>query len=258
MRLAKTHARRRLVPRALVVMTALASFIAVEAAATAARAATRYPVCKAAQIEVTAGATIANVSYDYPAGRRTVHAFSTKAVPVFFFNRGPACHLVMGAPAIDAVRNATSATAVTEGDLAVSAPPLPTTKRVVLDRHQTAEALFLYGSPIPAGVRGCHPATATGLLVQGYAMPVPAVGTFVARRIPSVCFPVPGIVGATFVNTGVAWATAPSPRSGGVRVLYVLLWVLLAIGVIRVVLAPARYLARRKASRERADGRSDR
>ena len=252
MELTTTNALRGLSLGVLMVV-ALGSLFAVGSTAMIAQAAQRYPACLTSQIEVTAGATITNVSYDYPAGKRTVHAFSKKAAPVFFYNRGPVCHLLMGGPAISAVRNATSTTTVIASDLSIAVGPLPTTKRVVLDRHQRAEALFLFGGPMPPGVRGCHPATATGLLVQGYADPVPSVGMFFPRPITNVCFPASGSVGANVVNTGVAWATASTPRSGGVRALFVLLWILLAIGVFGVLLAPARYLARRKASRERSD-----
>ena len=110
--------------------------------------------------------------------------------------------------------------------------PPPTTKRVVLPHHQRAEALFLFGSTLPERAsRGCHLATATGLLVQGYAQPVPSVGKFFPRQMKDVCFPA-RTVAANATNTGVAWAAVPSPGSRGTRVLYVVLWVLLALGII--------------------------
>lgn len=207
MGLTTTHSRRGRTVQALVVITFITSVVAVDSTPPVAQAATRYTACVTSQIEVTAGATISNVSYEYSTWKGTVHAFSKKAVPVFFFNRGKACHLLMGVPAINAVRNAKSVSAMTNSDMAVSAP-VPSTKRVVLDHHQKVEALFLFGSPIPKGVRGCDAATTTGILVQGYARPTPSVGKFFPRKIKNVCFPVGA--GATFVNTGVAWFSTPS------------------------------------------------
>ena len=257
MRLTKRRARRNLVLLALVVFLSLASSISVGSISSVAQATTRYPACVTSQIVVTAGVTISNVSYQYPTQTGNVHAFSKMAVPVFFYNRGPVCHLLMGAPDIAAVRDATSASTVTVANMTIPNPPLPTTKRVVLQLHQRAEALFLFGSTIPKGAADCQSETATGLLVQGYAKPVPSVGKFFPRRMKNVCFPVPGAVGAAAMNTGVAWTTAPSPSSGGVRVLYVLLWVLLSLGVIGGLFVGTRFITRRaSASRERSEAGS--
>lgn len=259
MRLTRTRAHRMFARLSLVVVTFLASFIPGASTSSVAQAATRYPACVTSQIVVSAGATLSNVSYQYPTQTGIVHAFSKKAVPVFFYNRGPVCHLLMGAPAITAVRDATSAATVTVDNMTIPNPPVPTTKRVVLLRHERAEALFLFGNPLPKGAsEGCRPATATGLLVQGYANPVPSTGKFFPRQMKNVCFPVPGVVGAVATNTGVEWATAPSPSSGGVRVPYVLLWVLLSLGVVGALLVGGRFITRRaSASRERPGAASE-
>lgn len=254
MRLTKADAPGGRLLYTLVVIVAMASFIAVGATASAAQAPTRLPAYFTARIVVSSGPTISNVSYNDTTWRGTVHPYSKKAVPVYFYNRGPEQHLVMGAPDIRAVRTATSAARVTAGELAISVPTPSTAKRVVLYRHQRAGALFFCGAAISKGSRGCHLASATGLPAQSYAAPIAGVGTFLARRITKVCLPVPGGVGTTFLNSAVVWAAAPPHGSGGTHVLYVLLWVLLSIGIIRALLAPARYLAGRKAqSRERPD-----
>ena len=229
MRFTKRGARRGLARLALAVIASAASAVSLGSTAAVAQAATRYPACVTSQIEVTAGATISNVTYQYPTPTGTGHAFSKRAVQVFFCNRGSVCHLLMGAPDITATRDATSAATVTTGNMTIPNPP-PTSKRMVLQHHQRAEALFLFGSTLPKRAsRGCHLTTATGLLVQGYAQPVPSVGAFFPRQMKNVCFPVPGAVGAIATNTGVAWAAMPAPGS---RVLFVVLSVLLALVIV--------------------------
>ena len=247
MRFTINRARRKLAVLALVVFTSLGSSISLGSISLVAQAATRYPACVISKIVVTAGRTISDVPYQYPTQMGNVHAFSKMAVPVFFYNRGPVCDLLMGAPDITAVRDATSASTVTVANMTIPNPP-PLTKRVVLQLHQRAEALFLFGSKIPKGAADCHSGTATGLLVQGYAKPVPSVGKFFPRRMKNVCFPVPGAVGAVTTNTGVAWATTPSPISGGVRVLNVLLWVLISLGAIGGLLMGAQFIVRKKSA----------
>ena len=248
MRLTRICVHRNFARLALVVFTALASSISVATSSSGAQAATLFPACMTSQIVVSIGATLSNVSYEYPTPTGIVHAFSKKAVPVYFYNPGPVCHLLMGAPAISAVRDASNDSTVTVANMTIAHPPLPTTKRVVLQHRQRGDALFLFGSPVPKGATNCRLGTATGILVQGYANPVPSAGKFFPRRMRNVCFPVPGAVGVVATNTGVVWTTAPPPRSGNVRVLDVLLWVLLSLGVIGSSLAGARFLTRRAAA----------
>jgi hypothetical protein len=173
---------------------------------TAGATTTRYPTCLASQIIVSVGATVSNVSYDYSTSKGIVPAFSKEGMPVYFYNKSTDCHLLMGGPSINAVKHATNVRAITGSELAMSAQ-IPYDKRVVVEHDQKVEALFLFGnisSPVLQNGRRCDPATATGILVQGYAKPTPSTGRFFARKIPQVCFD--NGVGANWSNTGVAWA----------------------------------------------------
>ena len=147
---------------------------------------------------------MSNASYDYSTVEGTVHAFSKEAIPVYFYNKSTVCHLLMGGPSIRAVKNTTDVTAIMASDLAFSAP-VTGEKRVVVEHHQKVEALFLFGNPVLHKSRACDPATATGILIQGYSKPTTSTGTFFPRRIRHVCFD--SGVGAIVSNTGVAWAT---------------------------------------------------
>ncbi len=124
---------------------------------------------------------------------------------LYFYDTGATCHLLMGAPDVRAVRNTTDVTnlsILSTHDVSIpSGADKP--RRLVIARHQKLEALFVVLTPV-AGLtpRGCHPATATGLIVQGYAGPI---GTFhwIPRQLRDVCFDTG--VGRSVVNFGISW-----------------------------------------------------
>jgi hypothetical protein len=190
MEFTKKHTRWGFIALAMLVIATLISTALMGTFATTAQVASHNPACLTSQIKVTVGATMSNVPYDYS----TVHAFSKKAVPVYFYNTGATCHLLMGAPSIRAVKNTTNVHAIAVSDLAFPGS-VPTENRVVVDHHQKVEALFLFGNPLPPSSHPCDPATTTGILVQGYADPISSIGKFFPRSIQHVS------------NTGVAWAT---------------------------------------------------
>ncbi len=188
----------------LLVIALLISAVMTGPFVTFAQAATEYPPCLTSQIEVTVGATLSNVTYDYSTSAGTYHGFSKEAIPVFFYNKSADCHLLMGGPSINAVRNSNNPRATSSSELALSAP-VSSEKRIVVKHHGKVEALFLFGTSVSQKGSRCDPATATGILVQGYANPIASTGKFFPRRIQRVCFD--SGVGAKVLNTGVAWAT---------------------------------------------------
>jgi hypothetical protein len=200
MELTKKLTRWGYVALALFVVAPLFSTVLVSWFATTVQAASRYPACLTSQIKVKVGATMSNVSYVYS----TAHAISKKAVPVYFYNKGATCHLLMGRPSIRAVKNTTNVHAIAVSDLSFPGS-VSTENRVVVAHHQKVEALFLFGNGLPPSSGRCDPATTTGILVQGYADPTPSIGKFFPRRIRHICFD--SGVGAIVSNTGVAWAT---------------------------------------------------
>ena len=172
---------------------------------TTAQAVTSHPACDASQITVTAGKTLTNATY---AVRTTTGLHRVRAdelVPVYFYNTGATCHLLMGAPTVLAVRDTTdvkSLSSLSMHDVSIPAGADNTQRRIVA-RHQRLEALFVIIKPVAGPTfRGCHPATATGLVVQGYVGPA---GTFhwIPRELRDVCFDTG--VGSSVVNFGISW-----------------------------------------------------
>ena len=172
---------------------------------TTAQAVTSHPACDASQITVTAGKTLTNTTYGVrtTTGLHQVRAY--ELVPLYFYNTGATCHLLMSAPDVLAVRNTTDVTNLSTLSMHDVSIPIDSanTRRRVVTHHQKLEALFVVLKPV-AGLtlRGCHPATATGLVVQGYAGPV---GTFhwISRELRDVCFDTG--VGSSVVNFGISW-----------------------------------------------------
>ncbi len=170
-------------------------------------ATTSHPACQASQIVVSAGATSLNSTYSVRTSTGVHYERAYEVVPVYFYNRGDTCHLLMGAPAIRAVRDTTDVTKLNNlktRDLSVPAGA-DNTRRPVVTRHQRIEALFVIVKPVGRSFKGCDPATSSGLLVQGYANPV---GTFhfVVRRLRDVCFD--SAIGPNVLNYGVSWPSA--------------------------------------------------
>ena len=190
---------------ALVVLMPLLLAGCSAAPSTTAQSVTSHPACGASQITVTAGKTLTNTTYGVrtTTGLHQVRAY--ELVPLYFYNTGATCHLLMGAPDVLAVRNTTDVknlSTLSMHDVSIPAGA-DNTRRPVVARRQKLEALFVVLKPVAGPTfRGCHPATATGLLLQGYAGPI---GTFhwIPRQLRDVCFDTG--VGRSVVNFGVSW-----------------------------------------------------
>ncbi len=201
----RQRARGSVTARALVVVTPLLIAGEVLAPLATAHAVTSHPACGASQIAVTAGKTQTDATYGVrtTTGLHQVRAY--EIVPVYFYNSAATCQLLTGAPDVRAVRHTTHVTSLSS--LSIHDVSIPTgadnTRRAVLARHQKLEALYVVLKPLAGPYfRGCHPATATGLLIQGYAAPI---GTFhwIPRQLRGVCFDTG--VGRSVVNFGIIW-----------------------------------------------------
>jgi len=170
-------------------------------ALTAHAAAPAHPACQASQIAVTAGATLGGTNYLVRTSTGLQRRSASKVVPVYFYNRGATCHLLMGGPIFQPVRNTTDVAHLSANDLAIPAGA-GSTRRPVVARHQKIEALFVFIRPIGPAFTGCKPATTTGFLVGDYANPI-ATTHFIVRQIRDVCF-VTGVGRGQF-NYGAAW-----------------------------------------------------
>jgi len=127
-----------------------------------------------------------------------------EVIPVYFYNQGGTCHLLMGAPDMTAVRDTTNVAnlrTISMHDLSVPVSA-DNTRRQVVGHHQKLEALFVVVRPAGSAFTGCKPATTSGILLQGYASPI---GTFhfIVRRLRDVCFD--SGVGQNVLDYGVAW-----------------------------------------------------
>ena len=192
----------------LVVLTPLLLAGYSASSSTTAQAVTSHPACDASQITVTAGKTLTNATYAVRTTSGLHQVRADELVPVYFYNTGATCHLLMGAPQVLAVRNTKDVTdlaTLSMHDVSIPSGAVDTRRRVVV-RHQKIEALFVVVRPVAGPTfRGCHPATATGLLLQGYAGPI---GTFhwIPRQLRDVCFDTG--VGRSVVNFGINWPPA--------------------------------------------------
>src|ERR1019366_2674961 len=189
------------VGRALVIAALTAGTLTSPLALTAQAASTAHPACQASQIRVTAGPTSPNVTYDVKTVTGDLKSLAREAVPVYFYNKGSICHLLMGAPDFRAVKSTTDLRSLTVGDLSMP-DGADNENRLLLDHHERVEALFVvvkfFG--ITSGL--CDPATTTGLLVGDYANPI-ATTHFFARKIHDVCFyKGPGPIAT---NSGAVW-----------------------------------------------------
>jgi hypothetical protein len=159
--------------------------------------------CQATQVRVTAGPTAFNTTYPVTTstGHHRVPAY--EVVPVYFYNRGSTCHLLMSAPDVRALRGAPSPSGAPLNDFSVPTSA-DNTRRPVVEHHQKIEALFVVTAPEGLPFKGCDPATSTGFVVGGYAKPI-ATTSFVKRALRDVCFD--SGPGANVVNFGVVWST---------------------------------------------------
>ena len=190
---------------ALIVLMPLAIAVGTVSPTVSAHAATpSHPACKASQITVSAGATVTNTTYSVRTTTGVHQVPAYEVVPVYFYNRGTTCHLLMGAPYFQAVRNTTDVvnlSALSAHDVSVGAGA-DNTRRPVVVRHQKLEALFVVVKPVGPSFKGCDPATASGIVIQGYASPI---GTFhfVVRQLRGVCFDTG--VGRNVLDYGAVW-----------------------------------------------------
>lgn len=172
-----------------------------------AQAVTTHPACQASQIRVAAGATLTDTTYPVRTSTGVHQVPAYEVVPVYFYNKGATCHLLMGAPDFQAVRNMTDVTnlsALSAHDVSVPAGA-DNTNRLVVTRRQKVEALFVVVKPVGPSFTGCDPATTSGILMQGYANPI---GTFhfIVRRLRDVCFD--SGIGRNVLNFGAVWPAA--------------------------------------------------
>lgn len=198
----RKRVRESRVVLALVVLMPMAIAVGtLSPAVTAHAATTAQPACQASQIAVTAGATLGRTNYLVKTSTGLQHRSASKVIPVYFYNRGATCHLLMGGPIFQAVRNTTDVAHLSANDLAIPVGA-GSTRRPVVARHQKIEALFVFMKPVGAAFTGCKPATTTGFLVGDYAKPG-ATTHFIVRRLGDVCFN--SGVGRSVLNYGPVW-----------------------------------------------------
>jgi hypothetical protein len=201
----RKRVRKGRVTLAVVALMPLAIVVGTMSPAVTAYAATpSQPACQASQITLTTGATMTDTTYPVRTSTGVHQSLAYEAVPVYFYNRGAVCHLLMGAPDFQAVRNTTEVaklSALAAHDVSVPAGA-DNTRRPVVAHHQKIEALFVVTKPVGRSFAGCDPATATGIVVQGYANPI---GTFhfVVRRLLDVCFDTGA--GRNVLDFGAVW-----------------------------------------------------
>lgn len=198
----RKRVRENRVVLALAVLMPLAIAIgALSPAVTSNAASSSHPACLASQITVTAGATKTNVTLPVRTSTGVHQVPAYEVVPVYFYNRGATCHLLMGAPTFQAVRITTNVTHISVHDVSVPASA-DNNRRPVVAHHQKIEALFVTVKPVGPSFTGCDPATTTGLLVGGYANPI-VTTHFVVRQLRDVCFDTG--VGQNVLDYGVVW-----------------------------------------------------
>jgi hypothetical protein len=135
---------------------------------------------------VTGGATLTNTTYPVMTTTGVHQASAYEEVPVNFYNRGENCHLLMGAPEVQLLRHTSNASGAPASDISLPAGA-DNTRRPVVRRHQKIKALFVVVPRLDPAFKGCEPATATGIIVGGYAKPI-GTTQFIARRLRGVCF----------------------------------------------------------------------
>jgi hypothetical protein len=104
---------------------------------------------------VTSGPTLFNTSYDNLDEHLKFKAFANEAVPVYFFNKGADCHLLMGAPTIRAARKipVTDSSSTTN----LSFPFTANERRLLIVHDEKIEALFVVIKPSAVLGHPCDP-----------------------------------------------------------------------------------------------------
>ncbi len=161
-----------------------------------------HPACQSSQIRVTAGATATDATYAVRTSTGVHQVSAYEIVPVSFYNEGATCHLLMGAPIFQAVRNTTALSATTPPhDLSIPAGA-DNTERMVVPHHQKIEALFVVVKPAGSYFAGCEPATTSGFSVGDFGNPIDTTH-FIRRQLREVCFD--SGAGAHVLNIGASW-----------------------------------------------------
>lgn len=199
MRYLRTRVRESRAALALAILMPLA--IALSPATSSSATSAMQPACQASQVVVTAGATLGETNYSMRTPIGLQQRSASLVIPVYFYNRGAICHLLMGAPIFRPVRYTTDAAHLSANDLGVPAGA-DNNQRPVVKRHQTLKALFVLIRPVGAPFKACKPGTATGVQVGGYVKPV-ATTHFILRQIRDVCFDTG--IGRNVGNYGAAW-----------------------------------------------------
>jgi hypothetical protein len=159
-----------------------------------------HPACRASQIKVTTGATVMNTTYAVRTSTGVHQSPASEVVPVYFYNRGAICHLPMGAPVFDAVRN-TDSFVVSTNDIAIPGGA-DNNRRPVINHHQRLQTLFVVVKPKGSLFAGCDPEMTTGFIVGDYGKPI-TTSHFVVRKLHDVCFDTG--VGRAVLNYGAIW-----------------------------------------------------
>jgi len=193
--------RRRNAAPALAVMVILSAVVVTGPLALSAKAANAHPACKVSQIRVRAGATLVDAHYDETTPTGVVHPFANEAVPVYFYNVGGVCHLLMGGPIFQAVRHTTDVKALPNDDLSMPGGA-DNEHRQLVEHHEQVEALLVVVKPSAALGAPCDPAATTGFLVGDYADPI-GHSHFIKRNLHYVCFDFGA--GSHVLNIGASW-----------------------------------------------------
>jgi hypothetical protein len=171
----------------LVILIPLATAVTTVSSPVAANASpTVLPACQASQLTVTGGAVTTNTTYPVKTTTGVHQDPAYEVVPVYFYNRGTSCHILMGGPVVRLLRDTSVASTATLHDLSTPAGA-DNTRRPPIDRHQKIEALFVVVPRVGPAFKGCERATATGIVVGGYAKPISAIH-FIPRTLRDVCF----------------------------------------------------------------------
>ncbi|MHB8379254.1 MAG: hypothetical protein ACYDB2_04950 [Acidimicrobiales bacterium] len=158
-----------------IVVASLATASSLFVTATA-RAAT-VPECSYSTMKASVGAT-------YVAGAGYVAG--TRLVPIFFTNRGVACHLPLSGPKVIAFREAH----VGKRTITQNARPAVWKERWVVLATKARVKELLEVVALPSATlksRACAEATASGIIIEGFGQPV-AKWIYFARSLPGVCF----------------------------------------------------------------------
>ena len=181
--------------RAARILTALGLVLAtIGVIATTSSQAAAYSPCRFSRITVSVGSTRQDVA-GYPSGSRVT--------PIYFTNRGPVCHLLLGGPVVRAFRSYHVSKKVTDTEQSVPAMTTDASSPVLAEgtRYEAVfEVVQLSKSSMRS--RACGEATASGFVVEGYALPA-SYWEYFPRTLKHVCFYFGP--GALVSNIGIKW-----------------------------------------------------